>query len=114
VIPAQIERAIERTDERYVADFAALCDRASTELGAVYGGQLAAKDQALAAKDGTIAELRRRAEAELSRRRETDRSADALHQRRIDRERQNQAGMGEQIREACGRGWGAGGGGRVR
>ena len=41
---------------------AALYDRVSTELGAVYEGQLAAKDQALAAKDETIAELRRRAE----------------------------------------------------
>ena len=63
VTPAQIERAIERTGQRYVTDMAALYDRVSTELGAVYAGQLAAKDQALAAKDETIAELRRRAEA---------------------------------------------------
>jgi len=62
VTPAQIERAIERTGQRYVTDMAALYDRVSTELGAVYAGQLAAKDQALAAKDETIAELRRRAE----------------------------------------------------
>lgn len=62
VTPAQIERAIERTGQRYVTDMAALYDRVSTELGAVYAGQLAAKDQALTAKDETIAELRRRAE----------------------------------------------------
>jgi hypothetical protein len=64
--------------------------------------------QALAAKDETIAELRRRAEAaeaELSRRRETDVSADALHQRRIDQERQNQAGMEEALEEAPGGLW---------
>jgi len=62
VTPAQIERAIERTGQRYVTDMAAIYDRVSAELGAVYAGQLAAKDQALAAKDETIAELRRRAE----------------------------------------------------
>jgi len=60
--PAEIERAIERTGQQYVTDMAALYDRVSIELGAVYEGQLAAKDQALAAKDETIAELRRRAE----------------------------------------------------
>ena len=63
VSPAQIEQAIERTGQKYVTDMAALYDRVSTELGAVYEGQLAAKDQALAAKDETIAELRRRAAA---------------------------------------------------
>jgi len=62
VTPAEIERAIERTGQQYVTDMAALYDCVSTELGAVYEGQLAAKDQALAAKDETIAELRRRAE----------------------------------------------------
>lgn len=45
-----------------MTDMAALYDRVSTELSAVYAGQLAAKDQALAAKDETIAELRRRTE----------------------------------------------------
>jgi regulator of replication initiation timing len=62
----------------------------------------------LAAKDETIAELRRRAEAaeaELVRRRETEVSADALHQRRIDQERQNQAGMAEPSQEAPGSVW---------
>lgn len=62
VTPAQIEQAIERTGQKYVTDMAALYDRVGTELSAVYEGQLAAKDQALAAKDETIAELRRRAE----------------------------------------------------
>jgi len=60
--PAQIEQAIERTGEKYVTDMTALYDRVSTELSVVYEGQIAAKDQALAAKDETIAELRRRAE----------------------------------------------------
>lgn len=63
VTPAEIERAVERTGRKYVTDMAALYDRVSTELSAVYEGQLAAKDQALAAKDEMIAELRRRAEA---------------------------------------------------
>ncbi len=46
-----------------------------TELREVYEGQIEAKDAALAAKDETIAELRRRveaAEAELSRRRDEE------------------------------------------
>ena len=62
VAPAEIERAIERTGEKYVADFAGLYDRISTELGRVYEGQLTAKDQVIATQGETIAELRRRAE----------------------------------------------------
>jgi hypothetical protein len=60
--PAEVERAIEATGARYVADFAALYDRISAEVGRLYAGQLAAKDEALAAKDEAIAALRRRAE----------------------------------------------------
>ena len=54
--PAEVERAIEATAARYVADFAGLYDRIAAEVGRLYAGQLAAKDE-------TIAELRRRAEA---------------------------------------------------
>ena len=61
VTPAQIERAIERTGQRYVTDMAALYDRVSTELGAVYEGQLAAKDQTIGTQAEALAELRRRA-----------------------------------------------------
>jgi len=72
VTPAQIERAIERTGQRYVTDMAALYDRVSTELGAVYEGQLAAKDQTIGTQAEMIAELRRRAErAEAERNRLT-------------------------------------------
>jgi len=81
VTPTQIEQAIERTGQKYVTDMAALYDRISAELGQVYEGQIAAKDQALAAKDETIAELRRRAEqAEAERDRLTQAQAlpDAL------------------------------------
>lgn len=63
--PAAIERAVERTGSKYVADVQALFDR----VGALYEAQLAAQDQALAARAGqlaaqgeTIAALRRRAE----------------------------------------------------
>lgn len=62
VSPVQIEQAIERTGQKYVTDMVALYDRVSIELSAAYEGQLAAKDQALAAQAETIAELRRRAE----------------------------------------------------
>jgi hypothetical protein len=56
VTPAEVERAIEATAARYVADFAGLYDRISTEVAERY-------EQTIAAKDETIAELRRRAEA---------------------------------------------------
>ena len=61
--PVQVERAIEATATRYMTDFAMLYDRISAEVGQVYEGQLAAKDQAIAFQQETIAELRRRAEA---------------------------------------------------
>jgi hypothetical protein len=102
VTPAEIERAVERTGQKYVTDIAALYDRVSEELSAVYEGQLAAKDQVIAAKDETIDELRRRAEvaeAELLRRREADADAGALYQRRVDQERHNQARMEEPLEE---------------
>ncbi len=63
--------AIQRTGQQYTADLRVML----AELREVYEGQIAAKDAALAAKDETIAELRRRAEvaeAQLQRRREAD------------------------------------------
>jgi len=64
VTPAEVERAIQRTGQQYTADLRAML----AELRQVYEGQIAAKDAALAAKDETIAELRRRAEvAEVER-----------------------------------------------
>lgn len=62
VTPTEIERAIERTGQKYVADFTGLYDRISAELGKVYEGQLAAKDETIGVQAETIAELRRRAE----------------------------------------------------
>ena len=56
VTPAEIEQAVERTGERYVADMASMFDR----VDGLYRAQLDAKDE-------TIAELRRRAEAAESR-----------------------------------------------
>ncbi len=61
VTPAEVEQAIERTGAKYVADMASLYDRISTELGKVYEGQLAAKDQTITTQAETIDELRRRA-----------------------------------------------------
>jgi len=76
VTPVEIEQAIERTGQKYVTDMAALYDRISAEVGKLYAGQLAAKDetittqraalvtkdQALAADALALAELRHRAE----------------------------------------------------
>ncbi len=76
VTPVEIEQAIERTGQKYVTDMAALYDRISAEVGKLYEGQLAAKDetiatqraalvtkdQALTADALALAELRRRAE----------------------------------------------------
>ena len=52
VTPTEIERAVERTGARYLADMETILAR----VGQVYEGQLAAQRE-------TIAELRRRAEA---------------------------------------------------
>jgi hypothetical protein len=66
VTPVEIEQAVRRTSAQYMGDLRTML----AEVGKVYEGQLAAKDAALAmqtaalaAKDETIAELRRRAEA---------------------------------------------------
>jgi len=68
VTPAEVERAIEATAGRYMADFAGLYDRVSADVAVRYEQTIAAKDDALATKDETIAELRRRAEvAEVER-----------------------------------------------
>ncbi len=79
VTPAEIEQAVSRTSAQYMGDLRTML----AEVGKVYEGQLAAKDEAIAAKDAalaakdqalaiqtaaleakdeTIAELRRRAE----------------------------------------------------
>jgi len=71
VTPVAIEQAVARTSAQYMGDLRTML----AEVGKVYEGQLAAKDQALSmqtaalvAKDETIAELRRRAEvAEVER-----------------------------------------------
>jgi len=52
------DTALARTDDQRAADLAMVLDR----VAAMYEAQLAAKDQALAAHQETIAELRRRAE----------------------------------------------------
>ncbi len=66
VTPAEVERAVERTGARYVADLRTVL----AELREVYEGRIAATEAQVAAKDETIAaqrdalaELRRRAEA---------------------------------------------------
>ena len=72
--PTLVEAAIQRTGQQYTTDLRTML----TELREVYEGQIEAKDAALAAKEETIAELRRRAEvaeAELSRHREEERIA---------------------------------------
>ena len=59
--PAEVERAIEATAARYVADFAGLYDRISTEVAARYEQTIAAKDETIATQAALIAELRRQA-----------------------------------------------------
>ncbi len=68
VTPVEVERVVERTGAKYVADMRALFD----QVGQLYEVQLAMQATALAAKDETIAELRRRAEGAEAER-------DALH-----------------------------------
>jgi len=58
VSPTEIEQAIERTGQKYVTDIAAIYDRVSAELGQVYAGQLAAKDETIATKEQVIATQR--------------------------------------------------------
>ena len=57
VTPAEVERVVERTGAKYVADMRVLFE----QVGQLYEAQLATQAAALAAKDETIAELRRRA-----------------------------------------------------
>ncbi len=59
VTPADVERAVVRTGARYAADLRAMLDG----LREVYAGQVAAKDETIAAQRDALAELRRRAEA---------------------------------------------------
>lgn len=82
VTPDELQRAIERTGTKYVADFAQLYERVNEGLARLYEARLAEKDATIAAKDHAlaadalaIAELRRRAEvaeAEVSRRRDEE------------------------------------------
>ncbi len=55
--PAEVERVVERTGAKYVADMRVLFE----QVGQLYEAQLATQAAALAAKDETIAEVRRRA-----------------------------------------------------
>ena len=64
VTPAQIERAIERTGQKYVTDMAALYDRVSTEVGRLYEAQLTAKEQTIATQAEALAEMREQLRAE--------------------------------------------------
>ena len=56
--PAEIEQAVSRTSALYLGDLRAVL----AEVGKVYEGRIAATEASVAAKDETIAELRRRAE----------------------------------------------------
>jgi len=66
VTPAEIERAVERTGARYLADMETIL----TRVGQVYEGQLAAKDETIATQQETIAELRRQRDEDRERERE--------------------------------------------
>jgi excisionase family DNA binding protein len=83
ITPAVVEQAIARTGQQYTADLRAMLG----ELRQVYEGQITAKDEALAAKDETIAELRRRAEvaeAERDRLRAVGRLAGNAHAAQVE------------------------------
>lgn len=58
VTPAEIEQAVSRTSAQYMGDLRTML----AEMGKVYEGQLAAKEQVITVQAETIAELRRRAE----------------------------------------------------
>jgi len=76
--PAVAEQAIARTGQQYTADLRTML----AELREVYAGQIAAKDEALAAQAETIAELHRRAEVaemEVARRRAEREVAQTVH-----------------------------------
>ncbi len=59
VTPAAIEQAVSRTSAQYLGDLRTVL----AEVGKVYEGQLAAKDETIATQREALAELRRRAEA---------------------------------------------------
>jgi len=64
ITPAEIEQAVARTSAQYMGDLRTML----AEVGRVYEGQLAAKDQVIATQADALAELRRRAEvAEVER-----------------------------------------------
>ena len=66
VTPAEIEQAVSRTSAQYMGDLRAML----AEVGKVYEGQIAAKDQVITAQTEIIAQLRRdraRIEAERDR-----------------------------------------------
>ena len=99
VSPDQQAQA-DATVQRLLAPFIAELGAVREELGRVKSE----RDM----KDSTMVELRHRAEAaeaELSLRREQEAVAGALHQRRIDQERQNEAGMEEPPEAAPGGLW---------
>ncbi len=63
VTPAEVERAIETTASKYVADFAGLYDRVSAELDRRYQAEIAAKDQTIAVQALALTDLRAEVEA---------------------------------------------------
>jgi len=76
VTPAEIEQAVSRTSAQYMGDLRTML----AEVGKVYEGQLAAKEQVITTQGETIAELRRRAEvaeAALSQQRRAEEAAQA-------------------------------------
>ncbi|MDP9375834.1 MAG: hypothetical protein M3Q65_25965 [Chloroflexota bacterium] len=77
VTPAEIERAVSRTSAQYIGDLRTVL----AEVGKVYEGRIAATEAASAAKDETIAELRRRAEAAEAERLAVERERDELRRR---------------------------------
>ena len=77
VTPAEVERAVARTGARYAADLRAMLDG----LREVYAGQVAAKDETIAAQREALAELRRRAEAAEAARLAGERERAALRRR---------------------------------
>jgi len=63
VTPAEVERAIETTASKYVADFAGLYDRVSAELDRRYQAEIAAKDQTIAVQALALTDLRAEVES---------------------------------------------------
>ncbi len=79
VTPAAIEQAVSRTSAQYMGDLRTML----AEVGKVYEGQLAAKEQVITTQGETIAELRRRAEvaeSALSPQRQAEEAAQAVRE----------------------------------